>query len=108
MLVTILVDGKSIDVLHHEIGQSVAGCSTIKQARDVRMFERSENLSLLAKLAQDRIGVGAALDQFDGNLLLILIVGALRQKNCAHSAASNFADDPVPIDDLAGQESVFC
>ena len=51
------------------------------------MVEAGQNLSLVAKMAQHRIAVHAALDQLDRDLLFVLLIGALGQIDRTHPAA---------------------
>lgn len=57
-------------------------------------------------MAQDRICVRAALDQLERDLLFVLIISALGQKNCAHSAAADLPSDAVAVDDSARQKRI--
>ena len=77
--VAVLVDRKSFDVFHDEIGKAVPRRPAVEQPRNVRVIEAGQNLPLVAEMAQDRIGVHAAFDQLDRNLLLVFGVGALGQ-----------------------------
>ncbi len=45
------------------------------------MFQVGEDLSLHHEAAQDRVGVHAAIDELDGHLFAILIIGADREKD---------------------------
>src|SRR3954469_14990913 len=76
-LVTIAEGVKRLtfDVLHDEIGESIVRRSTIQQTSDVRVIERSENLSFFAKTAQDEIRVHSSLDEFYCSSLVEFIVG---------------------------------
>ena len=54
MCLSIAIDPIALDVLHHEVGQSVVGRSAVEQARDVRVFEGCQDLPLVLETAQDR------------------------------------------------------
>ena len=95
MICTILVNRKTLDVLHHEVGQSILRGPAIEQARDVRMIKPGQNLSFNAEVPQHRVGVHPRFDQLDRNLLLVLLVGALGQVHRPHPAAADFAKHAV-------------
>ena len=42
------------------------------------MFQSSENLAFLSETGVDRFRIQTLADQFDGNLFLVLVVGADR------------------------------
>src|SRR5262249_31019423 len=83
-LPAILVDGLAFDELHGQKGPAVMRSAAIDQARDVRMLEISQNLTLSMEAAEHILRVHAALDDLDGDLLAIGVV-ASRQIHCAHS-----------------------
>jgi len=86
MLAAILIDGNTINILHHQIGQSVAD-SAIQQARDVGMVQIGQNLPLGAEAQQHSTRLRkSGMHQLDRNLLLVHIVGTGRQINSAHPA----------------------
>jgi hypothetical protein len=58
MTVAIRRDRQTIDVLHDEIGQLSFNRATIEQLRDVRVTERSENLSFGNETPVELLGVG--------------------------------------------------
>ena len=104
MLVAVVVDRDSLDIFHDKVGKAALGCATIEQARNVRMIKAGQNLALSTEMAQHRISVHAAFDQFDRDLLLILGIGALCQIDCAHSAAPDLSNDPIMINRRPGLE----
>src|SRR6185369_13707411 len=65
---------------------------------DVRMAEVGEYLHLVAKALADRFAAEAGLDQLDRNLLVIVLVVAHGQVDCAHAAVTELAQDPVWTD----------
>jgi hypothetical protein len=79
MALAVFVEGQSLDVLHHEVRQSVFGRVAIEQARDVRVVEARKDLPLIPESAQHRICVHAALDELDRGLVLVLAVRAPRE-----------------------------
>ena len=86
------VDGLSLDVFENEEGAAVKARPAIEKARDVGMIEHGENLAFLTEAFQHCVRVDAALDQFDGDLLVEFIVGAGCQIDGAHATAPDFAD----------------
>ena len=103
LLVAIVVDRQPLDVLHDEVRQAVLGRVAVEQARDVRVIEAGEDLPLVAEAAQHGLRVHAALDELDGDLLLVLAVGAPREIDRAHPAAADPLQDLPVADDLADQ-----
>src|SRR5688500_12192999 len=95
MLIAVVVQRLPFDVFHDEVGQSIAGCASVQQAGDVRMIQSGQNLALGAKTAQDEVRIHAALDQFDRDALVELLVNADRFINSAHTAAANLALDTI-------------
>src|SRR5215213_209067 len=65
------------------------------------MAEVGEYLHLVTKALADRVAAEARLDQLDRNLLVIVLVVALGQIDCAHAAATELAQDPVWADTRA-------
>src|SRR5437773_1586601 len=65
------------------------------------MLKIGQNLPLDSKTAQHFVGIRAPLENFDRDALFKLSVGALRQINGSHTAASEFADNRVSTDALA-------
>jgi hypothetical protein len=69
--------------------------------RDVRVVERGEDLPLVAEALEDELGVHAALDELDGDALVVLVVGADGQVDRPHAAAPYFAHHAVSADAAA-------
>src|SRR5262245_28507698 len=103
----VVVNGLALDELHHVERQTVVAHSTIKETRDVRMFERGEYLPLVAEAARDGVGVEATQNDFDGHLLLEVAVVADRGEDSAHPASSYFARDAITPDTPAFQPCAF-
>ena len=103
-VVAILVDRLPLDVLHDEVGAAVLGGAAVEQLGDVRVVEVGEDLALGAEAADDLVRVHAAPDELEGDLLLELLVGPLRQVDRAHAAPAELAHHPVGADALAGRE----
>jgi hypothetical protein len=65
------------------------------------MLQAGKNLPLLAKSLAEQIGRQRQVDQLDGDLLLEVPIGAMRQIDGAHAAAPQQAVDLVGTDLLA-------
>src|SRR6185295_7123342 len=59
------------------------------------MVESGEDLTLIAKPAQDKVPVQVVFDQFDGDAMLKFSVGSPRLVNGTHSAAANLPLDAI-------------
>ncbi len=81
----------AVDIFHREIRTSIVGDAAVEQARDVRMFETRENLALAQEARLHRVGIHAALDDFQRGALFELSVGAFGEQHDAHAAAAEFA-----------------
>src|SRR5687767_3628978 len=89
------MDRRPGDVLHHEERHPVLARTAVEQARDVRMLERGENLPFGAEAAEQGVDVEPSLDELEGDALLILSVGALREVDRAHSTARDFTQNAI-------------
>ena len=67
------------------------------------MVERREDLALELQPALNVARQQAAPHQLDRDLLLELLVGALREEHLAHAAAAEAAHDAIRTDALAGE-----
>src|SRR5262245_44934827 len=65
------------------------------------MLEPGEDLPLAQEAAQDLVRVHAALDEFEGDALLEVAVGALGEPDGAHAAAAQLFEQAVATDDAA-------
>ena len=88
LLFTEAMDGNSIHILHHQIEIAVAGNAAIQQAGNEGMLQSGKNLPFLTKSLPEEIGGKGQVNQFDGDLLLELPIGAMRQINGAHAATT--------------------
>src|SRR5215217_2562193 len=107
MFVAILIDWQPFDVLHYEIRQAVLGCAAVEEARDIRMIEAGEYLSLVTEVAKHRIGIHATLDQLNSDPFFVLFVGTLSQIHAAHPTGADPSQDFVVTDRLADQRISF-
>ena len=95
MLVGIPIDARACHVLHHEVGQAVWRRAAIEERRDVGMFERGENLTLVAESADDQLGIHAAPNHLDGDVPFEHLVGTAGEIDRAHAAAPDARFDEV-------------
>ena len=84
-----------VDVLHHQVRHAVLVDSAVEQARDVRMFDAREDLTLVPEATDGGIALQALAQQLDGYQLAILVVAPLSQIDRAHAAARDLPDDLV-------------
>ena len=67
------------------------GDAAIQQPGNIRMLQASQNLPFLTKSLPEEVGRKGQVNQFDRNFLLEMPVGAMRQVDSAHAAASQQA-----------------
>src|SRR6202043_1196419 len=92
---------QGLDVFHHQIGKAFLGRSAVKQASDVGVVERGENLALVLKAREEIIRAARSLDEFDGDLLIERSISADRAEDISHAAAGDFSFDAVGRDKAA-------
>ena len=95
----VVVDRRSFDVLHDQVRNAAGGRAAVEQAGDVGMLERGQNLPLLPEALQQRLAAGAAANEFDGDTLFEFGILARRQKDGAHAAVPELADDAIRSDE---------
>jgi hypothetical protein len=98
---------RAFDVFHDEIRETFIGRPAVEKPRDERMIEIGEDLPLVSKAPENRVGVHAAFDELDGRLGSEDPVGALGQINGSHPAAADFLRDPVSADNAAAHRIEF-
>src|ERR1051326_2483612 len=103
MRFTVDVDGKPFDVLHNKVRQAGSGRAAVKQPRDVRMVEISQNLTLVTEVAQHCVGIHSTFDQLDSNLLPVLLIRPFSQINSTHAAATDFTHDSIRSNQLTAR-----
>ena len=62
------VDRFAAHVLHDEVGKAVVGRPAVDQARDVRVIEMRQDLSLGPEVPEDLRGIESSPNEFDRNL----------------------------------------
>ncbi len=100
ILVAVSVDRRAINVLHHQVRPSVGGGASVEQARDVGMVKIRQHLAFVSKAGEDLVGVHAAFDQLDRNLLVVLLVGAFGEPDRAHPPGAQQPLEAVGTDKL--------
>src|SRR5687768_13626922 len=100
MTIAITVERLPLDVLHHEVGQTVLGGAAVEQAADVRMIECRQDLSFFAKPAEDEVSVHPALDQLDRGCFIKLVIGARCFVHRAHTTASD-----LPLNSISAESA---
>ena len=100
--VGVLVDRLSFYVLHDEVRPTVIRHAAVHQSCDVRVVERGENLALGTEPLEHEIGVHAALDELDRDLLLILAVSPLGEIHGPHAAPAGSRRSDVFLQPCAG------
>ena len=101
VLVAVLVDGRALDELHHEIRHTVFCRPAVQQLADVRMLQRGQDLSLVLEPPDFGLGVHAAADHLDRNTALERAIRAPGQVDSAHAAVPDAGLDGVGADDPA-------
>lgn len=101
------IDGLAVDEFEDEVGQALFAGTGIQQARDMRMAQPREGLSLLCEAAQHGAAVDASLQQLDRRPALIAAVGAACFKHFTHATDAHGADDFPRAQALAGVGCAF-
>lgn len=102
--IAVVIDPQPFDILHGDERSSVGRVTAIEQARDVGMIEPRQDLPFGAK-ARSQIGMEqTTCDDFQSDLLLILIVRALGEIDGAHAAVTEQSRDFETADDLADRQ----
>jgi hypothetical protein len=100
-LIAVNIDRTALDVLHHEVRQSIGGRAGVEEARDVRVVQICEDLHLVSEAPPDNVAAETGLDQLDRDLLSIVFVIPLGQVDGAHSSAPDLAHNAVRADTTA-------
>ena len=99
-------DRLAFDELHHEVGPSVLGGSSVEEPRDVRMLEPREDAPLAREPGEHFVRRHSAAQQLDRDALLEEPVRALGQEDLAHAAPPETAEDTVRPDPLGRRRFV--
>ena len=89
------------DVVHDEVGETIASCACIEQSCDIWVIEPCQDLTFCLEAAQNFSGVRSSIQYFDRDLFLKLTIRPLRQENGTHPASAKFTDDGIRSDALS-------
>lgn len=103
VLVTIPIQWRSLDILHHQIGQAVFGNAAVEQSDDIGMIESGERLSFDPKAMQGFLCCQASFEHLDRDVILILAIGTGTQVEVSHPTGSNQLDQFVDADSPTDQ-----
>src|SRR5262249_44726589 len=98
VLLDISVEGKTVHVLHDEVGRARFRRSAVQNARDFGMLEPRQDLPLPPKTVAGRLADERRRADLERNALGENVVGAVRLEDCAHAALRNAANDAVGSD----------
>ena len=105
------VDGLAVDILHGEVGNAIAGGTTVEDSRDVRVIEVGQDLAFSVEPLQELRVVGVFLapgleqvgpDQLQGDLLLEVVAPA-GEEDGAHASLVDPFQELVGADPIAGR-----
>ena len=95
VVVAVAVQRGAFNELHDVIGRTVGGVAAVEDAGDVGVFEAGEDLAFLAEAVGKKRGVLIGDEKLQCDILAECAIVADRQKDDAHAAAAEFADDAV-------------
>ena len=101
MPVAVVEQGFPFHELHDEVGLAVLGRPAVEEPGDVGVIEQSRDLAFAAETLHRELARHAGANQLDGGQLFELLVGAAREIDHSHPAASELSDDLVGADPLA-------
>ena len=102
MKIAVLVNGLSVDQVHHKEWQAFIGGAAIQETGDVGMFQVRQNLTFILETVEDEPRVEVRLYQFDGDLFSILVVRANRPIDRSHAALSQLFEEAIVGDHFSG------
>src|SRR5580704_13898152 len=87
------IDRYALHIFHHQVGQPFDTNSSIQQTPDVGVIQLGQDLPLHAKPEQHvMVAAEIGAHQFDGDLLLVDLVGAAGEVHSAHAAIADDTD----------------
>ena len=81
----------TVHVLHHHVRQLIVRGAAVEQARDVRVIEVGEDLTLDAEAAPTVRPIRTSAHNLDRDFLPVLVVHARREVYRPHAPVSQFA-----------------
>ncbi|MEM6704605.1 MAG: hypothetical protein AAF690_17940 [Acidobacteriota bacterium] len=96
-----VVDRKTVDKLHHEVGRAVFRNATIDESRDRGVVEASQDLTFAQESPARLRRCRAVGKELDGHLLFVLIVGTLGEIDGSHTASTDLSLQAVGSEPLA-------
>ena len=107
VLIAIVRDRQAIDIFHGKKRRALFRQSAIQQPCDIGVLQSGQNLAFALKAPDDFVGIHAALDQLERDLLLEIAFGALGEKDRAHAADADLLHQFVGTDLRAGFVGIF-
>ena len=99
LLVAVLVDRLSLDVLHDQEQPSVLGRAAVVELGDVWMVDRGQDLPLVAEPADEVGARRGAPEELDGHGSPELVVLPLGQIDRPHPPMGNLPNQPIGTDE---------
>ena len=93
--VAILVDGDTLDIFHHQVGQAPVRRAAVEEPNDVGMIERCQGLPLVPKPAYHVFAGQVRQHDFDCDSLTVLVVGSNGSVDRRHATLSHFVQHLV-------------
>jgi hypothetical protein len=100
-IAAMLVDGLAFNVLEREIRLAIRSETRIVQMRNIRVIQRRENFPLARHPLRQAGSAPDSMRQFERNRATDEAVGALRQPDRAHAAATEFTYQSVRTDNVS-------
>src|SRR5690625_151213 len=91
----VLGDRGPLDDLHDEVWPAVIGGTAVEEPRNVGVVERGEDLALGTEPGEELVGVEAAAEELDGDLLVELAVDPLGEVDGPAPPAPDLPEEPV-------------
>src|SRR5579864_858730 len=94
-LVTVIIYRAAFHVVHYEEGEPFGGAAAIEELDNGGVVQAGESLTLVAETVEELVAIQSRLDDLDGNLFAVFIVGACREIDCGHATLSQSLDQFV-------------
>ena len=93
--VAVLEQRRSVDELHHEVGEAVLGDAAVEERRDVRVLEVGHHLPFEAEPLQNLLGSEHRAHDLDRDLAVVGAVGPLPEVDPPHPARTELLEHAV-------------